>query len=55
MNYHIISTGRGTGAIFTNKIDAMAFHKAHPGSTLSTVDRLPDRIPGCVGVGDLGH
>lgn len=46
MNFHVISiSNAGHGAIFTNKSDAKVYQKAHPGSSLITLDHLPDRIP----------
>ncbi len=44
MNYHVISTGNGTGGIFTSKANAMEFMKTHSG-TYRVMDHLPDRIP----------
>ena len=45
MNYHIISTGNGTGAVFTNKTEATRYHQDHKGSTLVSTTSFPDRIP----------
>ena len=52
MNYHIVSTGNGTGAIFTSKANAIAFQKTNRGSTYTLRDHLPNRIPpkGCMKV-----
>lgn len=45
MKYYIISTGRGSGAIFTDKSEAEAFQANHAGSVYSVSDRLPSEIP----------
>ncbi len=44
MNHHIISTGNGTGATFTNKQHALDYQKTY-GGTYILLNRLPDRIP----------